>query len=200
MSNLQTEYYVLDKSDQDGLPELSPDEDTSQVLLDTALPTLGKPLKFTNKWRDKYKQRGIKEVFDKILFYASDVLIEDEIYKTLKVRNILDVSYYPAVYVDDLGNLHENFWFMNVLKMRDCWCRKRSDYMDSSPSSTGKYYIEKIVLDENVLNQVPVEQRLIFKLGGSMIAYTLIHKSLVNVFLSVGVNPESFIPIKDYWG
>ena len=200
MSDLQTEYYVLDKPDQDGLPELSPDEDTSQVLLKTILPILGKPLKFTNKWRDKYNQRGIKEVIDKILFYASDVLIEDEIYQTLKAHNILDVSYYPAEYVDDSGNLHENFWFMKVLKTRDCWCRKQSDYMDSSPSSTGKYYIEKIVLDENVLNQVPVEQRLIFKLGGSMIAYTLIHKSLVDVFLNAGVNPESFIPIKDYWG
>lgn len=57
------------------------------------------------------------------------------------------------------------------------------------------YTVDRYSLDDNILNSIPLNDRLIFRLGGVTYGGTLVHKSLMSFFAAYGVK---FIPVEEY--
>jgi hypothetical protein len=206
MSSLEDEYYFIRKApDRPELPFLKADEATTSRNHNFEAAPLGqRPFKFTNAWREKRLKEGRKTIVPPVMFNGSDLLIEDKL-RTRLVHHgdIPNLHIYPAIYVDDVDRLHENYWFLTFTDSFDCWDRETSVYeQDVEPVRLGgiEYHqIYRCRFNIDLMNRTPLERRLLFKLGGSIDGQVVAHKSvLLNFFGTPGANGAEYIKVSDY--
>jgi hypothetical protein len=193
------DYFVLKKVDEDKFPNLVPLKESASLRFNRKLPEPGQSLEFHNKWREDNKQAGIKEEIGSILFNGFDVLVNDDIHTALKIESFYNVGFYPSTYIKDDGERLDHYYFLTVVNKIDAWCRTKSIYDADNVAIGNKYYINKIVLDEAVLNNIPLEQRLLFKLDASMLNVTLIHKTLLEK-IQVMIDTRIAVPLAEFSG
>ncbi len=107
---------------------------------------------------------------DDQLFVEADQRTADRDYDFRKVP-LGEAPLYPAVYIDDENNWHDNYWFLNFYEELDCWDRKLSvigEDDDEHESAVYQYY-----LDAKILDGIPEEKRLLFIMGGQMLLVSL---------------------------
>jgi hypothetical protein len=68
----------------------------------------------------------------------------------------------------------------------DCWDRKKSIY-EPEPSYNNWHTVYDYILDEELLEKTPLQERLLFKMGGSTLAPVLAHQSIGGLFRTPGV-------------
>lgn len=205
MSNLEDEYYFVCKpKERDDLPSLKPDESTAELNYDfEALPLGMKPLKFINAWRDDNRRQGIKTVVPPIMFDGTSLVVEDKLRRRLVQHGEMpNLHLYPSIYVDDNDKQHENYWFLTFTDRFDCWDRQHSYYnREGGVTSGGRKYWNVFTyrFDVDLMKRTPLEQRLLFKLGGSLDAYIVAHKSiLLKFFGQPDTNGAEYIRVSDY--
>jgi hypothetical protein len=206
MSDLEDEYYFIAKApERPELPFLKPDEATVNLNFNFEAAPLGQaPFKFTNAWGDKRRQLGVRTIVPPVMFCGNDLVIEDKLrLRLVHHGDIPDLHIYPSVYVDDTGRQHENYWFLTFADRFDCWDRDRSEYdRDEPPVLLGglEYHqVYKYKFNADVMKERPLEQRLLFKLGGTLDAYIVAHSSILTKFFgSPGVNGAEYIKVSDY--
>ena len=95
------------------------------------------------------------------------------------------------LYIHDDGKWHENLWFMTITERLDCWDRNNSNYdQDDPPIRLGGFELDlvyKYSLNEELLDKIPLEQRLLFQMGGSIDAFFVCHQKLLGLFLHGGL-------------
>jgi hypothetical protein len=206
MNTLEDEYYFICKpKGRDDLPSLKPDEATAEINYDfEALPLGQKPLKFVNAWHDDCRRQGIKTLVPPVLFDGTNMVIDGK-HRMRLVRHgdIPNLHIYPAIYVDDEDRWHEDYWYLTFTDRFDCWDRKLSDYeQDVPPVRLGGYEFHQIykhVFDVELMKRTPLEQRLLFKLGGTLDAFIVAHTSILTKFFGPpGVNGADYIRVSDY--
>jgi len=65
----------------------------------------------------------------------------------------------------------------------DCWDKRKSDYINDpilgGENDNDKYYeVLKFSLNEDMLGSIPLEERLLFKMGGALNAMLTCHESI----------------------
>ena len=199
MKKIQDQYFIIKKPLADEYPNLKVDKTFARTRFKISMPSAeDETLKFTNRWRDDNHRDNITETIEDVLFNGVYFLIRDNLYQKFQEKKLYKTGYYPSVYIDDKDQWHEDYWFVTVLNELDCWCRKKSDYDTKNVFSDGSCSINKIVLDEEIINSIPLEKRKIFKLGKSMPSRILVHESLADIILSTNVTPECLISLSDY--
>nr|WP_253257074.1 hypothetical protein [Pseudoalteromonas sp. GCY] len=71
------------------------------------------PLFFENAYRDKDNANGVIRPIPSVLLDATIPIVSSKIRERLKLFNFVGMQLYPAVYIDDGGNYHEDYWCMN---------------------------------------------------------------------------------------
>lgn len=122
-------------------------------------------------------------------------VVSKKIFDVLNEMKIDGLGLLPAI-IKDLkrGIDYDNYWALHVYHEIKCVDVERSDCEVRSFSLS---HVKKIVLDRSVLRQIPLKERLVFRLEEDT-GYELFHKSVVDAVLAV--NPEGirFIPIEAY--
>lgn len=137
-----------------------------------------------------------------MLLVGGNFLIEEKVHRDIKQYAISGMQYYPSTYVDDGGKSYENYWFMTFYQSLDCWCRINSkklnwkQYYDSEVEKNPS--IVKYSLDENVLDAIQEENRLMFKMGGTSVAYIFFHKKIVDYFISNAYSGVRFLKVSSF--
>jgi hypothetical protein len=79
----------------------------------------------------------------------------------------------------------------------DCWDRKHSDYdpdpIDTEPPS---YEIARYSLNEQLLNDTPLSERLLFKMGGTTAGKIIVHQSIMKLFQVKGAD---LVLLEEWW-
>ncbi|TWI66184.1 hypothetical protein IP91_01995 [Pseudoduganella lurida] len=200
MSKYDQEYYVIDPANSDRLPRLTPTEETVDRNYAFEVPPRGSaPFFFFNGASDYQKKKRIDVIKDlpDVLFNGNHVIVRDRVRKELLELDASGFELHPAVFMDDDGTWHEDFWFVCIPERFDCWDKEASDY-DDDPMEIGGfelYEIEKISLSEELLDRTPLKERLFFKLGGAQDAVLMCHQSIAGIFRSPG---SKLIPVPDY--
>ena len=205
MRNFESEYvFVRRPPDRDELPSLKPDARTANLNFRfEALPLGQRPLKFTNGWREENLAQGIRSPTPAILFDGTNLVVEEKIrMRLVRHGHIPNLHIYPAIYVDDDKKAHENYWYLTFTERFDCWDRESSDYNREGGVTSGgvKYWnVFSYRFDEALMKRTPLEQRLLFKLGGSLDAYIVAHASVLTKFFGTpGVNGAEYVRVADY--
>lgn len=196
---IDDEYFFIRKDDSNHrLPSLQPDTNTSQrKYWFTALPMTSPPLIFSNGWRDEFKQDRVTEQIADILFEGTSFVVCDALRHKLLGLDIPHLNLHPAVYIDDKEQWHEDYWYVSFSEQFACWDRTRSVFLPYPIviGSESMYEIMSYVLDEDLLRRTPLQQRLLFQMGGTTTEMIVCHQSIASLFRGDGVRLQ---PVKDY--
>lgn len=209
MSEFNSQYFfILQPRDDDKvvdvLPFLTPDESTAKLPFQyEVLPVGTKPLVFFNGLQEMGKRYGYSFVKTPppVLFAGNHPLVSGEIREKLLKLELPNVALQPAIFIDDWGKWHEDYWFVTFLSRLDCWSRKDSEYEQGiEPIRLGGfelYQVYRFSLDDDVLKNVPKNERLLFQMGGAQEAFPVAHQSVAAIFASGGAGVQ-VLAISDY--
>lgn len=202
MTDYDSEYFFILKPDNDRLPSLVPDTNTEdRQFRFQAQPMGSAPLIFVNGWKEHDKQKRVAGLTPDILFPGADLIVRTPIREKLLAYDIPNLSIHPAVYIDDEDKWHEDFWYLTFTEMFDCWDRETSDYdQDEPPIRLGGYELHQVYsynLNKELLDRTPLQDRLLFKMGGTLDGYVVCHKSLCSIFRA-GAGGAELQSVADY--
>ena len=201
---LEDEYYFISKpASSPQLPYLNPHKNSANRRFRfEAQPTGQKPLVFYNENKAANLAEEIKSLSPDILFEGYNLVVRDAIRERLLQFDIPNLHIHASVYVDDDDHWHEDYWYLTFTNEFDCWDRKRSDYNDKGGVHSGGqvyYNVFTYKFDVSLMQATPLEQRLLFKMGGALDAYIVAHQSILGkVFGSDANNGAEYVKVADY--
>lgn len=183
------DYYVITISNEESIPLLTEDDEGPRYF--------HKKMEIENPELMKFKI-GLpipKKPMMADYLSTPDSVISKNIYRVLEPLKIKGIQLIPAVVRDQKRDkLYEDYWAMHIINRIKC---VDVDLSDCEIQKRTLAYVKKIVLDKKVLKEIPLEDRLIFRLEED-ISYQLFHKSIVDAILSVTPTGVRFIAIEDY--
>lgn len=198
MSQYEQDYFFMQPAETiSNLPFLQPDDATVDRKFEYEAQLVGSPpLVFHNANKAEYQHDGIPSLknMPPILFRGNDILVSTEIRRDLVALKVENLSTHPAIYVDDDGDWHEDFWFCTFEKRFECLDLEESVSIGSirvnrgKPNEKRRYDITEHYFDSKIMDDTPLEKRFLFKLGGTIDAYITCHKSIKHLFENKGTD------------
>ena len=125
---------------------------------------------------------------------GSETIVSKRIADAMQQLNMDGVQFIPTKLTDTKGNVTEDYVCIvvdnNTYEALD---KEESDYIKGKYS----YDIEKIVLDREMLGEIPLSKRLGFRLKEAP-GYSLYHQSVVDVIMALEPTGVYFQNIEDY--
>lgn len=130
-------------------------------------------------------------------FQLPSAVFSQKIFDVLSPLNIQGYQMVPAVIIDTKKNEHKNFWIENAYTRIKCFDDNESVYKTSLLSKSWTN-IEKIVIKKDLLMNINLENRLIFR---SLEArqFVFYHKSIVDAIMSINPVNIKFTSIEDWY-
>ena len=178
---------------------MTPDMDTGvRPFMSSRLPFGEKPLIFHNGSLEMQREYGVRPIDPPpdLLFHATDVLVKGDVREKLLHYEIPNLSMYPAIYIDHKDVWHENYWYLTFLEKFDCWDRKYSEYSVEASPMRGAHFVDRYSLNDELLENTPLEQRRLFLMGKTMLPLVTVHRSIAGLFERSGAD---LVPLLD-WG
>jgi hypothetical protein len=206
MANYEADYLFLRRPTDEALPYAQPDANTAELnYMFEVMPAGSTPLTFFNGMAAMQRERRIRPYkgAPEVLFVGSDLLVSDRLRGKLLPFDIPNLAIQPAIYVDDDGRWHDGFWYLTFTDRFDCWDRDLSDYDRDDPIELGGmqlFDVYSFKLDGRLLDNTPLQERLLFKMGGVNPAPVTVHKSLAGVFRSLGPAVCELQSVADFEG
>ncbi len=138
----------------------------------------------------------IDEVFNLeplILICKPSYIISNEL-KDLIDDHIYGGKLYPAV-ISSENMSSDEFYLINIYKKLDCWDRNSSSYKQNDPDYYPRVY--KYKLNDSILDCIPENDRLIFKMGGTDLSPIFVHEK-IKVQLENKVKNVKFFKVSEY--
>jgi hypothetical protein len=201
MSAYEQQYYIIYRPETAGVPYLAPDEDTVERRFSFQRQPVGSPpLIFTNGWKERNLKKGVKDSVKPILFHGTNLVVSSEIRESLLTHEVPNLFMHPAIYIDDRDQWHEDYWYLTFTELFDCWDRTTSKTSASSVDPDGSvcYEVSRYGLDKNVLDKTPLQQRVLFKMGGTGDSYVFCHQSIAGLFRRNAPNGAELTLVADY--
>lgn len=200
MNDLTQQYYIVRRAKGENVPILGTDEVTMQRNFSFERQPVGAtPIVFRNHDRQNNLASGLKEFVAPILFHANNLVVRTSIRESLLDLDIPGMYMHPSIYIDDLDNWHEDYWYLTFTELFDCWDRTLSETSESWVGSEDnkRYDVYDYVLDKDVMDRTPLEKRLLFKMGGAVDAPLFCHESIVGLFRREMPNGARFVLATD---
>lgn len=192
MYKYDQDYFFIEKDSSDErLPELSATDDTEDRLYRYQQQPVGSaPLVFSNGWKDENLEANVKDTVADILFDGSNFMVRSHIRERLLAYAIPNLAIHRSTYIDDRDVWHEDYWYLAFTQEFDCWDRATSNYNPKFIEIGGEksYSVRSYSLDVALLDNTPLEHRLLFKMGGTVDGTVACHKSLCPIFRGDGNN------------
>ena len=130
------------------------------------------------------------------LWLQSREVFSKKIYNILKDIEIKDFQLVPAVIKGKKGEEYSDYWIAGIYRNFAFLDKDKSEYY--SITSKGSWNgIEKMVIDKELMSEVPLEERLIY-VGKESSAYVYFHKSIVDLIMSTNPTGVKFISVEDW--
>lgn len=185
----QDYFFVVKDSSDERLPELSATDDTENRLYRYERQPLGSaPLVFRNGWKDDNLQAKVKGSVADILFDGPNFMVQSHVREQLLAYAIPNLAFHPAIYIDDRDEWHEDYWYFIFTQEFDCWDRATSKYNPKLIEMGGEkaYKVRSYSLDVTLLDNTPLADRLLFKMGSTVDGKIACHKSIASIFRGDG--------------
>ena len=111
-------------------------------------------------------------------------VISERLKNVLESLNLKDIQFLPAIIRDNRHNEHEGFYIVHVYNEIKCLDKENSEWKQSRYDKERAKDVEKLVLNNEVLEQIPLEERLVFALWENS-TYVLYHQSVVEKMLEI---------------
>lgn len=186
MSSFDREYYILKRED-DRVPTRPQafHETAERDFRNSPCAAGSPPLAFFNGSRRKNRQRGISILPEppRTMFDGASLLARNDVRDGLFARGITGLHTHPAWYVHDDKSLHNDYCYISFGTKFDCWDRQLSDHDDEDDGSGLDPLVYTFSLDTQLMARTPLNERLLFVMGGCFSPPLVCHESLLPLFL-----------------
>jgi hypothetical protein len=124
---------------------------------------------------------------------AGDSVISRKIADVMLQMNIKGIQLIPAIVESNKGEVYKDFFYVYIHHYIEAMDKENSDF----EYEYEMYYIDSFRLDEKVLKEIPLDERLVFKLKESG-TECLYHKSVVNAIMATNPEGVQFIKVEDW--
>lgn len=132
---------------------------------------------------------------------ASNRVFSERIKKTLEEICLKNVQFIPVVITDKNDELISGYYIPHIYNVIKCADMENSIYEDDNDDDTEEddiiYEFEKLVLDNTILDKIPLNDRLVFLVGESNLK-RLYHRSIAEKILSLKPTGVSFYQLSTY--
>ena len=203
MADWDNEYFFVLKPKGDRSPFLVPDVNIEGKSFGFERQPFGSPpLVFTNGWRDENKKKGIFAEATDIVFSGSDLVVRSSIREKLLQLDIPGLVMEPAVFIDDTDNWHKDYWYLTFTDRFDCWDRESSEYDEDTPPmmvrGKPKYAVATYSLDRELMDKTPLQDRLLFKMGGASRRLSCVTRASRRSSVGGGESGARLVAVADY--
>ena len=197
MTNFNEEYYVIDRKGDKSYPLVQPQEDSEHTEL-----YIGD--NFSEFHEEIIPDPQIMEfVFAEPIpskpvigdyFAQPDSIISKKIANVMTSMDIKGIQLIPATVESDKGDIYEDYFYVHIYRHIEAIDRDLSDY---TVDDYGDYNIDSFQLDEKILKEIPLEERMVFKLkeDGTIMLY---HRSVVDAIMATNPEGVMFTKVKDW--
>lgn len=202
MNKYNEQYYIAEMPFGEEQLFIKPDRKTAERGYHYKRVPIGEaPFFFLNSNRECDIENGCKWPVTDILIDGSDLLVGGKIREELMKYDIDGMQLYPSVYMDDDNNWHENFWFLNFFKKYHYWDKNESVVRideDEEVDEDEDVSVRRYSLDEQKLDEIPEESRLMFKMGGATVAYIFVHQKIVDFIVNNNYKGVRFFKVSEF--
>ena len=188
------EYYLIGGDGDASTPLLAPDEYQSLRILHKEIPYEGlEPIRL--RFNNPIPRNPTMRDYHSLPYSVVSKKVRD----ILETMNIFGVQFIPAVIRNELnGDVYEGYYIIHVFNQIECLDREKAKYTTSDLMKYGISEINKLVLDQKVLEKIPLEKRLVFYLKES-ISKRIYHKSIVDAVMAIEPDGLKFGKIEDWY-
>jgi hypothetical protein len=138
-----------------------------------------------------------KPVLVDFLYKSSgDLVVSEKFNDLLSPLKIEGVEAIPATIFDPKNKKkYGGYYLFHIYNSINCLDMEKAVYTKSMVGTVRM--INKMVLDETVLSAIPLEKRLVFRLGEHS-GFTLFHKSIVDKIMEQKPEGIRFVKVEDY--
>ena len=184
------------------------------------LQLAGGPAFFENAYKEENRKAGIKQPIYDLMDSSGHYLISDRLYEKMKHFDIANMQFFPAVFIDDDDQWHENYVLTNYYDLLDCLDIENStiteldddddedddyeddDYEDDDEDDDYEeeelHIVKEFCLSEKILDKIPEEQRLIFSIAKTTDTYIFVHQKIKDIFDQENATGAMFKPVIGY--
>ncbi|MBN3492238.1 imm11 family protein [Vibrio neptunius] len=195
MKNYEEQYFqVFDAPFNDAVFSLKPSLETGRRRYTfTKLDFGDGPITFVNS--DK---GDIPFVLSNFFLHGFFPIVSKEIADVIKGYDIDGFQLFPTVLIDDDDKWHEDFFFFNLYQELDFVDFENSEIQDFEPGDT-RYDVVRYKFKDDVLNAIPLEERLIIRPKNVWGRGVFIHESIVSkIEKSIDQSSFRFLRMSDY--
>ncbi len=127
------------------------------------------------------------------------MVISEKIKEQLDVMKLKDIQFVPATIEDIGGDEHEGYYYIHIYNLVECMDKERSKWEKDEFIPGRVYRIDKLILDNDKLDKIPLEERLVFALKERYLE-KVYHRSVVEKILSVKPIGIEFYSLSDFDG
>lgn len=204
MTDFDKEYYFLSDDDREGRPFPRPFHETDErEYWKKPIAPDAPPLAFYNGFKRFQRKRGAKPVPapPDVMFERYNLIVRKPLLDALLVHEPAGIFTHPAWYVHDDKTLHDDFHYLGFRQRFDCWDRNLSDYArkdEDAGSTDHEPNVLTFRLNAQLLAQTPMNERLLFVMGGCFLPNVVCHESLLPLFLGGEYSGISATRVDDY--
>lgn len=192
--DINERYYIALALEGDAKIHLSPDEKTAGRGYHYEKQSSGQAPFFFHNAYPHSDGSGPYPITDVLFDGGYEFLVRDFIRDELEKFEINGLQLYPAVYIDDADNWHENYWFLIFHENKDI------DFLDKEKSLNNdkEKSIERYRLNDEKFNRIPLERRLVFRLSSEFDSQVFVHEKVVRFFEQNGFSGIRFVKTADF--
>jgi len=120
-----------------------------------------------------------------------------KIYNALIKNSIKGLQLVPVLIRDKKNEEHDGFFIANIYQRYFSFDQEKTEFWEIDEDTEAWLDIEKIVLNRNLLSEIPLKDRLVFE-SKEHPSFTLYHKSIVDIIMSVNPKGINFIPVEEW--
>lgn len=114
---------------------------------------------------------------------AYKLVISKKIKDILSKMYLKNIQFIPATIQDSSGEMHEEYYIIHIYNLIECMDMKASAWEADMDDPEMVYNIEKLVLDNEKLNKIPIENRLVLALQEHPLT-TVYHRTIIEKILA----------------
>jgi hypothetical protein len=200
MATNEFEYYIIQRRGDKAYPLVSSDPDSKHTRLyrgDRFSKYHGKPIPDPETMEFVFsKPFPRKAVIGDYFSSSGDSIVSKKIADAMEPMNIKGIQLIPTTVESNKGDIYEGFFYIYIHHYIEAMDKEKSDF-ELSTSGSGVYFIDSFRLDENVLKDIPLEERLVFILREGY--KNLFHRSVVDAIMATNPQGVQFIKVEDWF-
>ncbi|MGW8390237.1 hypothetical protein [Pseudoduganella sp. HUAS MS19] len=188
MTSFEKQYYFLKRGDHETLPYPTAFHETCErEYWKAPLLTGSAPLAFYNGEKRDNRNEGIEPLPapPDVMFERGNIIVRNHVRDALLERKVAGLFMHPVWWVHEDKSLHDDFCYIGFREKFDCWDRELSEHSgqdeDADPDDL-EPSVWSFRLNAKLLEQTPLNERLLFVMGGCFTRHLVCHESILPLF------------------